>query len=88
MNWPTLSLSGGGGLGTALLLLALPQQKCRGRQSLPFHRLCMFVRVFCSAVNSIQWASHEWGLMLACASSDESFSVVWTAGGWREVGGD
>ena len=28
-------------------------------------------------VNSVQWAPHEWGLTLACASSDESFSIVY-----------
>ena len=32
------------------------------------------------AVNSIQWAPHEWGLILACGSSDESFSIISTSG--------
>lgn len=31
-------------------------------------------------VNSIQWAPHEWGLILACGSSDESFSIISTSG--------
>ncbi len=31
-------------------------------------------------VNSIQWAPQEWGLLLACASSDESFSILYTTG--------
>lgn len=36
--------------------------------------------VFLYAVNSIQWAPHEWGLILACGSSDESFSIISTSG--------
>ena len=35
---------------------------------------------FLNVVNSIQWAPHEWGLVLACASSDESFSILYTTG--------
>jgi len=31
-------------------------------------------------VNSIQWAPHEWGLLLACGSSDESISFISTSG--------
>ena len=29
-----------------------------------------------SSVNSISWAPHEYGLMLACASSDGRISVL------------
>lgn len=32
------------------------------------------------SVNSIQWAPHEWGLLLACGSSDESISFISTSG--------
>ena len=31
-------------------------------------------------VNSIKWAPHEWGLLLACGSSDESISFISTSG--------
>jgi len=33
-----------------------------------------------ATVNSIQWAPHEWGLLLACGSSDESISFISTSG--------
>ena len=33
--------------------------------------------VLLATVNSVQWAPHEWGLMLACASSDDSFSILY-----------
>jgi protein transport protein SEC13 len=33
-----------------------------------------------SSVNSVSWAPHEWGLLLACGSSDGSISIIWTTG--------
>ena len=37
--------------------------------------LLMFV-----TVNSVCWAPHEWGLFLACGSSDSCVSIIWTSG--------
>lgn len=39
----------------------------------------MFLRL-CLPVNSICWAPHEFGLMLACGSSDGAVSIVSTSG--------
>lgn len=45
--------------------------------SLIVQALVMFMHLL---VNSIQWAPHEWGLLLACGSSDESISFISTSG--------
>ena len=49
--------------------------------------LCSALNEYCPpppqiyyTVNSIQWAPHEFGLNLACSSSDESFSIISTSG--------
>ena len=42
--------------------------------SLPPHTHCH------PTVNSIQWAPHEWGLILACGSADESISFLYYTG--------
>jgi protein transport protein SEC13 len=33
-----------------------------------------------SSVNSVCWAPYEFGLMLACGSSDGAISVIWSSG--------
>ena len=49
-------------------------------------RICVCMQLFCAhmlsshVVNSVQWAPHEWGLVLACGSADESVSFLIYAG--------
>jgi hypothetical protein len=40
------------------------------------HYFCLYVEAFCILVNSVCWAPHDFGLILACGSSDGSISVI------------
>ncbi len=58
-----------------------PPLPLKSRECMLCIGFCIVIAVCMSAtlyppVNSIQWAPHEFGLILACASSDESFSIL------------
>jgi protein transport protein SEC13 len=36
--------------------------------------------MFCFIVNTVAWAPYEYGLMLACGSSDGSISIISSTG--------
>ena len=48
-------------------------------------RMYVYLNILCImtcyvVVNSVAWAPHEFGLMLACASSDRSISILSSVG--------
>lgn len=43
---------------------------------------CLLFNLFTIVVNSVSWAPHEFGLMLACGSSDGTISILSSAGGY------